>query len=101
MGLRTHLASLTCGIGGRLGAMKDQWGWYSAPAAIQRLRVSFWAGVSFLWVLGGGMTSRAEVAKMRSTRALLSGLPGSVAPLLMARSRLSRRRGAWRAALSG
>ena len=35
--------------------MNDQSGWYSAPAAIQALSVSFWAAVSCLWIDGGGI----------------------------------------------
>ena len=55
-GHRIQPPFFTAGSCGRWGVRKDQWGWYSAPAAIQRLRVSFWAGVSFLCDFGGGIT---------------------------------------------
>ena len=84
-----------------MGGMNDQSGWYSAPAAIQALSVSFWAAVSCLWIDGGGMTSSLSVAKMRWIISLSSGLPGTMAPALTATSRRSSRRSAFREALSG
>ena len=84
-----------------MGGMNDHSGWYSAPAAIQALSVSFWAAVSCLWIEGGGITSSLSVAKMRWIISLSSGLPGAMAPALTATSRRSNRRSAFREALSG
>ena len=87
IGLRTHAAFLTAGSAGRIGAMNDQCGWYSAPAAIQRFSSFLLAAVSFLCVFGGGIIVPRRRRKMRSTSSLLSGLPGTMASALMASSR--------------
>src|SRR5262245_37381579 len=81
--------------------MSDQWGWYSAPAAIQVFSRFFCSGVSFLRDAGGGICSFGLVEKMRWTSSLSSALPGSNAPTLIAAARWSSRSDALRAALSG
>src|SRR5581483_5552802 len=100
MGLRTQPVFFTAGNGGRLGGINDQCGSYSAPFAIQRFSISFWASVNFFLVLGGGIKCDLLSDKMRSIRELFSTSPGTMASDLMASSRRSRRRSALRAALS-
>ncbi len=100
IGFRGQAAFLTAGSGGRFGAMSAQWAWYSAPSAIQRVSVAFWAAVSVLPVFGGGIRRPLMGEVIRSIISLSSGLPGVIAPAFTASSRRSRRRSALRAVLS-
>ena len=77
IGLRTQAASLTAGGSGRFGAMNDQCGWYSAPAATQRLSRSFCSAVSVFLDVGRGHDllgvvredPRDQLARRRGRRA--------------------------------
>jgi hypothetical protein len=92
---------LTAGGVGRFGGMNDQCGWYSAPAAIQRLRRSFCAAVSVLFADFGGIRIVLSSGSSRATSSLASGSLGTMAPISTATSRRSSRRSALREALSG
>ena len=62
-------------------AMSDQCGWYSAPAAIQRLSsVLLRGGQRLVRSAGGGITSSGSSELMRAISSLSSGLPGTIAP---------------------
>src|SRR5216110_3367150 len=106
MGLRGQEEFFTRGSGVWRGRTKAQCGLYSAPAAIQRLSVSFSAAESLFLVLGGGISSSSSVEEIRLTNSLLSGLRGTmaVAPDFagwVATSRTSSRNLDLRAASSG
>ena len=73
------------GTSGRTIFRNDQCCSYGAPAAIQRVRRSFWAAESSLWKWGGGMTVSGSVAAILAIRALAAVSPGTIA-----RSPLSR-----------
>ena len=100
MGLRAQASFFTTGTSGRTGGMNDQCGSYSAPAAIHRSSSFFCSAESVFLAAGGGITSSGSSEQIRSSIALESGSPGTIAPLSTASSRTSSRRSAARWALS-
>ena len=86
----------TSGGAGRTGVTNAQWAWYFAPSAIHRVSVSFWSLVSTRFDFGGGIRSEASWLMIRSTTALASTSPGTIASDSIADSRKSSRRSALR-----
>jgi len=93
------------GTFGRFGAMSDQCASYGAPSLIHCFKSAICCAVSFLSLFGGGMISSGSFEETRDASSLCSTLPGTMArtPSLSASapSRVSSRRSALRAFLSG
>ena len=76
IGLRTQLASSTCGTSGRSGGTNAQCFLYSAPCATHRLRMSICSGVSVLPESTGGIRNSSSSAVIRAIKFALVEVAG-------------------------